>query len=281
MALHEETLNSIATVLGVEGGGSKLAEMIASDDEHSLEVPKLYRESDYNTFGTNRFNEGKKAISEIYSKQMVDEYELELEDSDRKDPKKVIEAAQRKAEANIKAQYAGKKMTPDEKAEMQRELKEAREESKRIKTEYDGKINRLSINNTLHGVDVGETITGKDKLIKLFHLEYEVKKDDDGSTIVINKETGKVEKNDLHDALKPEDVFKAFAAPYIKNQGMGGGNNPGGSSNGGKKKYNFSKADDIEAARKEFTEIMDKRDIHPNSSQGQRLWIKFKKGEKI
>ena len=54
-----ETIKKIGEVLHISDFDAKLK----SEKEETLEVPVLITEDEKNTFGTNRFNEGKKAAS--------------------------------------------------------------------------------------------------------------------------------------------------------------------------------------------------------------------------
>ena len=74
----QEKLESLGFVV------SELENAIKSEKEESLEVPTLYKEQGMNEeqkriFGNNRFDEGKKAMSEIKAKEIKSTYGIEMD----------------------------------------------------------------------------------------------------------------------------------------------------------------------------------------------------------
>ena len=75
------------TLQGLGFDVSMLEQAIKADEEVSLEVPTLYKdkgitEDEKKIFGNNRFEEGKKAMSEIKAKELKSAYGVEIEGKD-------------------------------------------------------------------------------------------------------------------------------------------------------------------------------------------------------
>ena len=79
-----DTIKKIGEVLHISDFDAKLK----SEKEETLEVPVLITEDEKNTFGTNRFNEGKKAASEILVKDLKTKHGIESDS--KRDRKSVV-----------------------------------------------------------------------------------------------------------------------------------------------------------------------------------------------
>jgi len=112
----KETLKKIADVLKLDV--SVFEANLKSDKEETLEVPVLFTEDDKNSYGTNRFNEGKKAATEIAVKDMKEKHGLDFAG-------KSLDAA---LEAFAEKKLADAKIVPDEK------VKKLETENKTLKT---------------------------------------------------------------------------------------------------------------------------------------------------
>ena len=254
--ISKETSDKLA-VLGFDV--SKLVEAAKAETEMSLDVPKLYTETDYTKFGNNRFTEGKTAMSEILSKDLNDKHSLGLEEKDRKDFNKVVEKLSEKAikDAGIKP--------AEQVAALQEDLQKLKELHQREKSEYEGKIKdydtklfSTSLRSKLMSQIDGEYLIGKDDIYELFEKRHRVTKDETGRAVILD-DKGEVMKTDTRDPLPVESVFKTFAEGYIKKDGMGGGN-----TGKGTKPSKFSKFSEFVAYCKE-------NQITPNDSAGQKL----------
>ena len=115
----KETLKKIADVLKLEV--SDFEAKFKSDKEETLEVPVLYTEEDKNTFGTNRFNEGKKAATEIAVKDLKAKFNFDFEG------KSMDMFLEKYAEKVI----ADAKITPDE------QVKKLKDEKKQLQDQVD------------------------------------------------------------------------------------------------------------------------------------------------
>jgi hypothetical protein len=254
--LNKETSDKLA-VLGFDV--SKLTEAIKAETEVSLDVPKLYTETDYTKFGTNRFNEGKTAMGEILSKELNDKYALGLEEKDRKDFHKVIEKMTEKAvkDAGIKPAEQVTALSED--------IKKLKTLIDTQKSEYENKLKEIENQNfsiklrsSLLSALSGEYLIGKDDIYDIFEKRHRVTKDESGRAVVLD-EKGEIMKTDTRDPVTVDSVFKTFAESYVKKDGMGGGDTskPGTPSK-------FSKFSEFEAYCKN-------NNLQANSPEAQKI----------
>lgn len=212
---------------------SKLEEAIKAESEVSLDVPTLKTETEFNqmiseddkvTFGNNRFEEGKKAMSEIKAKELKQKHGLDVEG---KDLDKVIDAFTQKKlnESGAKpAEWA------QEKATLQERITTAEQKLSDKEAEFTEKLSNIENRNHVFALIPDNTIIPKEDLVTLFNTRYRIATED-GRT-VIYKGSEKLQDNRL-EPLPLKDVVSTFLdeGKYITANGMGGGD--GGSGGGG------------------------------------------------
>lgn len=245
---------------------SKLIEVAKSDKEESLDVPslktkdefsKLKTEDQFNTFGTNRFSEGKSAFSEIKAKELKETHGIEI---DGKDIDKVIEAITAK-----KLKESGAK--PDEWAEekklLQKSFNDEKEGRKSDNVSFSKKLANFEMRGEVSGLvdSTKKTKIEKGDILDIFFLKHR-NETQDGRTVWFQGD--KKLQDDSLEPLSTKDVFGSFMdeRKYYVNSGMGGedGDKPGG-ANG--KFTTFA----------EFEKYCEKNDLQPNSPEAQKLLI--------
>lgn len=219
--IAKETLKKIADVLKLDV--SDFEAKLKSDKEETLEVPVLYTEDDKTAFGTNRFNDGKKAATEIAVKDLKTKYGLEFEG-------KSLDNA---LEAYSEKKIAEAKLTPDRQVEtLKGERKQLQdrlnilegEKTELIKTHND-KMFQVETRASVFSHIPKNTIIPTEDLAILFTNSHRVVKEDD--RVVIYKGDQKLQDSVLN-PIPLKDAIAAFAEPYIKKEGMGGGDDKGG-----------------------------------------------------
>lgn len=219
--LNQETKTKL------EGFGfdvSKLEDAVKSDKEESLDVPNLkteeefkgmFSEEDKDAFGKNRFEEGKRAMSEIKAKEFKEKFGVEV---DGKDLDKVVEAY---ADKKAKEASNGNAEWLEEKKKLQKNLQEAEEKLSKKEAEFDQKLFNIESRNEIAAMLPDDTTIPKSDLVDLFSIRYRVAKED-GRT-VIYKGAEKLKDKKL-DPLPLKDVLNSFLdeGKYLKSNGMGG-----------------------------------------------------------
>ena len=251
--LNKDTENRLK-VLGFDV--SKLTEAIKAEDEISLDVPTLYTDEQKNTFGSNRFNDGKTAMSEILAKDVKSQFNIDI---DSKDINEVV-----KAYGESKVNELNKK--PDEriqaleneKTELQNKLSNLSSEKQTIESEFSKKLFHVEVKTQLNSLIPDNTKIDKSDISQLFFNTHEIAKDDNGRTIV--KKSGEVIKDDLLNPLELKDVVNSFIDKkgYIEKSGMGGDDRMSG---GSAKFKNMA----------EFMTYCDKNGVEPMGSEGQAM----------
>ena len=222
-----DTIKKIGEVLHISDFDAKLK----SEKEETLEVPVLITEDEKNTFGTNRFNEGKKAASEILVKDLKTKHGIE---SDSKSIDTFLEKYSEKviADAKIKPDEQIEKFKK-EAGELRTKLQAAEQEHTKTKSDYESKLFDVQTTSEIRSFFPDKTADGKpiayslpvNDLVDLFKLRHRVA-NEDGSTVVYK---GTTRLNDK--VLSPiplKDVVAQFAESYVAKGGMGGGDNGGG-----------------------------------------------------
>jgi len=220
-----ETLKKIAEVLKVDV--SVLTAAIKSEKDEMLEVPTLFTDDEKNAFGNNRFNEGKKAATEIAVKDLKAKHGLEFEG-------KTLDAAldayaeKKLTDAKIAPDEKVKKLT-DENAKLKTDLQKALDNENSIKSDYEGKLFHVGIRNEVLAHIPDNTLIPKTDLIDLFMNRHRVTREDN-SVVVYKGEQALKDK--IQNPVPLKDVVAQFAEPYLKKNGMGGGDNGGGGAAG-------------------------------------------------
>lgn len=249
--LNQETQDKLSKV-GLDV--SKLAEAIKAEDAISLDVPTLYTEDQKNSFGSNRFNEGKTAMSEILTKEVKKSRGIEI---DSKDIDVVIDHI-----IELKVKETGK---PNEQIEgfktkvqeLQNKLQGSITEKEKLENEFQSRLLMNEVNNTLMSATPEKTKIPKQDLLTLFNSKYSVQ-NQDGKQVVI--EGNEVLKDNLLNPVTLKEVYNQFldAGKYVDKNGMGGDDYEGGSSTGFKDMDSFMK-------------YCEKNNIEPMGSEGQKL----------
>lgn len=224
----KETLKKIADVLKLEV--SDFEAKFKSDKEETLEVPVLYTEDDKNTFGTNRFNEGKKAATEIAVKDLKAKFNFDFEDKSmdtflEKYSEKVI------ADAKITPDEQVKKLK-DEKKQLQDQVGILKSENEKSTKDFNTRLFQVETQTEVFKHIPKNTIIPAEDIALLFMNSHRVAKED--NRVVIYKGDNVLKDNVLN-PLPLKDVIASFSEPYINKNGMGGGDTGGG---GAATKYN-------------------------------------------
>lgn len=247
---------------------SELEKAVKSEEEVSLDVPTLYKDKgmsdeDKTIFGNNRFEEGKRAMSEIKAKELKNTHGI---DTEGKDLSVVIDAI---IDKKIK-ETAG---TPDErvtaletdKKTLQTKLKELEEEKTSLINKHSTELftfeSRQAVKSSLP--DKGLVIP-KDDITDLFFNVHRVDKDDQGRTIV--KKGDEVLKTATLEPIPLKEAVSTFVQErkYVSSNGMGGDDGAGSPSS---KKFK----DTVE-----FTEWCTKNNVAPMSPEGQKILLENK-----
>jgi len=258
--LTQETLGKISAVLNIEV--SDLEAKIKSEQEETLEVPKLYNETQFSEVSTNRFEEGKKAATEILVKDLKAQHEVEVEG---KDIGKFLDGFKSKVKAELDK-------TPNARIkELEADLEAVRASQQSALDEKEAAISDLSTKLRRQALN-GEIITklpdnlsiGKPDVLTIFHNEIQTK-DEEGKTVFIRN--GEVLKSETREPLKLEEVLPMFLDSHKFIQTGANGN---GDAGGGGGTTNFTNMD-------EFMAHCEAEGIEPMGNDGQTLLAEAKK----
>jgi hypothetical protein len=254
----KDTLKKIADVLKLDV--SVFEANLKSDKEETLEVPVLYTEEAKDSFGKNRFEEGKKAMSEITAKDLKEKYSLDIQGKKLDDVIEAI-AEKRLAEAKIKPDEKVTKLEA-EKKELQGKYQEAIGKVESITKEMSDKLFQVETKSQIITNIPKNTIIPAEDLADLFMNRHRVTKED--NRVIVYKGDQAL-KDSVLNPLALKDVVVQFTEPYIKKEGMGGGDNGGGGTPG---KFNTAS---------ELMDYMKKNNIEPMSDAGLKLYSDNKK----
>ena len=255
--LNQETKDSLSK-LGFDV--SKLEEAIKAESEQSLEVPKLFTEEDTkgmlteeqkSTFGKNRFEEGKKAVSEILAKQYKDKFSLDIEG---KDIDTVVQAVHDKglASGNDKDLSGRFKNLQEKYTILEKDFGEYKSntESQRAMDSQ-----RFKLLGALSGK---ETTMAHDDLVDFYLMKNKLEVQN-GSVVVLRD--GQVVKDNLESPVEPSVDLLAWVdkKDLMKKSGMGQGDKGSGGSSG-----TFSDVDEA------YNYLVD-NNIDPMSPEGIKI----------
>lgn len=251
--IAKETLKKIAEVLKVDV--SDFEAKIKSDKEETLEVPAIVTEDDKVAFGNNRFNEGKKAASEILVKDLKESHKLEF---DGKSIDKFLQAYSDKviADAKIEPDKQVSALKTEKKA-LQDQIAGLTTEKENISRTFGEKLFQVEMRSEVLSHIPENTLIPKADIAELFMNRHRVTKED--NSVITYKGNEKL----LDKVLNPipvKDVVLQFAEPYLKKAGMGGGDN--GGSGGAVPKF--------KTASEAYKYLKDKN-IEPLSQEGLKL----------
>lgn len=254
-----DTIKKIGEVLHISDFDAKYK----SDKEETLEVPVLITEDEKNTFGTNRFNEGKKAASEILVKDLKTKHGIE---SDSKSIDTFLEKFSEKviADAKIKPDEQIEKFKK-EAGELRAKLESANQSMTTLKSDYESKLFDVQTTGEIRSYFPDKTADGKpiayslpvNDLVDLFKLRHRVANEDGGS--IVYKGSQKLVDNVLS-PIPLKNVVAQFAEAYVARGGMGGGDNGGGG--GAAPKFKTAS---------EAYQYMKDHKIEPMSNEGLKL----------
>lgn len=249
--LNKETEEKLK-VLGFDV--SKLTEAVKAENEVSLEVPALFTEKQKNDFGSNRFDEGKTAMSEILAKDIKKTFKIDI---DSKDINEVV-----KTYGEIKIKELGKpnekiEALEHEKNELQTKLTDSLNTIKNMESDYNNKLFNVETRTKVLGMIPDNTVIPKDDIMTLFMTTHNIK-NDNGRTIV--EKDGQILKDNVLNPLEVSTVLNSFidSKGFIKKEGMGGTDRSGG----GSAKFNNMA---------EFMEHCKTNNIEPMSKEGMKL----------
>ena len=247
----KETIKKIAEVLKLDA--SIFEANFKSDKEEVLEVPVLFTEDEKTTFGTNRFNEGKKAMSEIAVKDLKEKHGLEFTG---KSLDSALEAYADKKLIDAKiAPDAKVKTLQDENKTLKGSLETALGKEQTLTKDYNDKLFQVETKSNILTHIPNETIIPREDLVDLFMNRHRVSREDD--SIIIYKGDQKLVDNVLN-PIPLKDAVAQFSESYLKKEGMGGKDLGGGTP--GKFK-----------SISQFEAHCVKNNIAPMSDEGQKL----------
>ena len=248
----KETLKKIADVLKLDV--SVFEANFKSDKEETLEVPTLFTEEDKNTFGTNRFNEGKRAATEILVKDLKVRHGLDFEG---KSVDTMLEAFKEKSLADAKIEPDKQVSTlKNEKKALQDTVTALTNEKETLTKNFNDEIFHVGITNeVLKNIPKNTTIPAED-IVDLFMKRHRVVKED--NSVIVYKGTEKQQDKVLN-PIPLKDVVAQFSETYINKNGMGGGDDKGSGTPG---KFPTASA---------LMEYMKKNNIAPMSPEGLKL----------
>ena len=244
---------------------SKLEEAVKSDTEQSLEVPKLFTQSDTQgllseedkrVFGNNRFNEGKDAMSEIMAKQFKETYSIDIEG---KDLTKVVQAIHDKGlESGNDKELSGRFKNLQEKyTSLNNDFEAVKVGHAKALMQKEQKFNLIT------AIDPSQkTKISVPDLVDLYMLRHKIDAEN-GSPVVIAD--GKVVKDNLESPVEPKAHFLTWLDKneHFVKEGMGGGDHRGSGDVPGKftseaEAYQYMKENDIEPLSDQGLEIISK-----------------------
>jgi len=219
-----KNLSEIEQRLGLKAG--EFTTLLSAPEEHEINLAdiEIIRKADLNTRIENIKSEAKAAELEIQIKEAKKKYGLEFEG---KSIDKFAEAYKKKVATEVGGE-PNKRIQELEsdfgtlKSNYEKEIAER----KRIETEFTQKENKRKINETILGKLTADTIIPKDKLLTIFHSEFETELTDSG---IVFKKGGNVLKNQTTlSPLSPDEVLADFVKDYAKpvSGGAGGKDNP-------------------------------------------------------
>lgn len=221
--LVEETIEKL-NVLGLDV--SKLTEAIQAEDEVSLDVPELYTKDQLDQFGSNRFTEGKTAMTEILAKSYAEKLELEVPDSDRKNLDKVIELYGNKVQSSASK---NSEEWQQEKQSLQAKLQAEQDAKTKLENDFKTKLFNIEVTAEANKLIPDNTTIAKDDINTLFFNRHSIEIDEQGRKVV--KQGDKILKDNLENPISLEQAIKDFTAPYLsKGQGVAGKDETSGSS---------------------------------------------------
>lgn len=254
---------------------SKLEEAVKAESEVSLDVPtlkteeefsKLISEEDKNVFGKNRFDEGKKAFSEIYAKEFKKKHGVDV---DGKDLDAVVDAFVASEIAKVSgssAEFAAEKKL------LQQKIAEAEANLVTKTAEFTTKLSSIEIDTKLKALVPKDSVIPADGVLS-WYMGGRVLKNIEGSSATGVFVNGELLKDSVLNPISIEDDFKSFMDVNKINVagGMGGGDAAGAS--GGSAKFK---------SLNEFNDWCSKQDppVNPMSEEGQKL-LTEKKDEAV
>jgi hypothetical protein len=244
-----ETIKKLGEVLHISDFEAKLK----SEKEEVLEVPVLITDDDKNKFGENRFNEGKKAATEILVKDLKVKHGLEFEGKSI-DTLLSTFAEKAVADAKIAPDEKVKKLDTENK-ELKSKLQAATDKETTLTKEFETKLFNMGTQSQILSFIPEKTIIPREDLAVLFMNSHRVAKEDD--RIIVYKGAEAL-KDTVLNPVPLKDVVSQFAEKYIDKGGMGGGDNGGGASG----KFKTMSA---------FMAHCEKNHIEPMGAAGQKL----------
>lgn len=219
--IAKETLKKIAEVLKVDV--SVFEEKLKSDKEETLEVPAIVTEDDKVAFGNNRFNEGKKAASEILVKDLKEQHKLEFEG---KTVDKFLQAFSDKviADAKIEPDKQVSALKAEKKA-LQDQISGLTTERDTLTKNHAEALFQVEKKAEAFSYIPDNTSIPKQDIIDLYFGRHRVAKED--GVPIIYKGSTKLVDNVLNPIPLKDSVLQ-FSEGYKKQAGMGGGDAGGG-----------------------------------------------------
>lgn len=252
--INQETQDGLSK-LGIDV--SKLIEAVKSDEELSLEVPTIdkgFTQEEMTTFGKNRFDEGKNAMSEIMAKSYKEKYGVSMEGKNLDD---VVDAIKQKGFEEAKPSEDNKELLKNFQ-DLQKKYQLAEDELNNKELTHKDELFNISTKQSLiSNVPKGAALNADD-IVGLYMMKHGIKNNEGSAVVEVN---GEIQKDNLLNPLKAEDHFKGWldTSGLIGKSGMGGDDSKGGSSVAKFK------------STKEFYQYAKENGIEPMSEGGQKF----------
>lgn len=214
---------------------SKLEEAVKAESEMSLDVPTLFKEQGITedqkvTFGNNRFEEGKRAMSEIKAKEFKSKFGIEM---DGKDLDAVVDKViEIKVKENSGDPDKRVETLTKEKETLQSTIHQMQERAQAQEAEFSSKLFNIGVREQIKAIIPSEGMKiGQDDLTTLFLNGHSVTKDESGRTIVKKGEEVIKDQTTL-EPVELKSVVNTFIdqGQYKIKSGMGGGDLGGSGS---------------------------------------------------
>ncbi len=262
--LNQETKDKLQ---GLGFDVSKLEEAVKADEEKSLEVPTLFKEQGITedqkiTFGNNRFEEGKNAMSEIKAKELKSKFSIEM---DGKNLDSVLDEI-------IKVKVKESSGDPDKRVEtltteketLQKTILKLQQDAQAKESEFSSKLFNIGVREQVKALIPSEGMkVGQEDLTTLFLNGHSVAKDETTGRTIVKKGEEVLKDATTLEPLELKQVVPTFLdqGNYKIKNGMGGTDTSG---SGGSDIPKFKSTD-------EFMTWAKGRNLNPMSSEAQKI----------
>lgn len=225
-----ENISQLEETFGLEQG--KLAEMMSSDETHTLELDKyvIKPKSDYDSYLANLKNEQMGNGVEIGRKELLKDFGIEFEGTGiHKDKEKAVEFLNNWKKTQIETAMAEAKIEPNKRyddlktdfEQLQGNLTQKDREFADLQNSIQREKNDRQIKQALLSEIPDNTTINKDDILAILMARNEFNIGDNGFEII---KDGQVLKNDSNlNPLTAKEFMKNAISPYLKETEGGAG----------------------------------------------------------